>query len=286
MPDHDTESRQEPEKPTEWPTPVGVMPGPEIGARSTTSPQPGPMVNRGQRAKPGSGGTRLPGAGWVSMNPISTGRCRNHLTTPRFGMMPDGRGQLFVHSGLKDGPLPVHYEPFESTGKNRLHPDQSTNPAAKRFERDGNRYHPSPDPIYPHVLTTYRLTEHQTAGAMSRNVPWLAELQPEAFAEIDTTIAARLGIQNGDWVVVSTLRGAVEVKALVTERMQPLIIDGRQIHQIGMPWHFGFSGSATGGSANDLSALAEDPNSLIHEGKSLTCAIRARSTRSASGEPE
>ena len=194
--------------------------------------------------------------------------------TPRFVMMPDGLGQLFVHAGLNDGPLPVHYEPIESIGKNRLHPNQSTNPAAKRFERDGNHYHSSPDPVYPHVLTTYRLTEHHTAGAMSRNVPWLAELQPEAFAEIDTTLAAGLCVQNGDWVVVSTARGEVEVKALVTERIQPLMIDGKQIHQIGMPWHFGYSGLATGGSANDLSALAEDPNSLIHEGKSLTCSIR------------
>ena len=79
---------------------------------------------------------------------------------------------------------------------------------------------------------------------------------------------------NGDWVVVSTLRGAIEARALVTDRLRPLLVDGRVLHQVGIPWHFGYSGIATGGIANDLSALVEDPNSLIHEAKAFTCALR------------
>ena len=124
------------------------------------------------------------------------------------------------------------------------------------------------------MITTYRLTEHLTAGGMSRWVPWLAELQPQGFVELSPELATELGIDNGDWVTVETLRGHAEARALVTERMQPLRVDDRAIHQIGMPWHFGFGGLAQGGIANNLSALVEDPNSLIHEAKSFTCALR------------
>jgi formate dehydrogenase major subunit len=124
------------------------------------------------------------------------------------------------------------------------------------------------------VLTTYRLTEHHTAGAMSRWVPWLAELQPEGFAEIGTELAASLGVDNGDWVVISTARGAVETRALVTDRLAPLTVAGRRLHQVGMPWHYGYEGLAKGAVANDLTTLVEDPDSFIHEAKSLTCAVR------------
>ncbi len=191
-----------------------------------------------------------------------------------FIMMPDGRGWLFVPTGLRDGPLPTHYEPWETPVDNLLYPQQPHNPAARALPRPDNPYHPLGDPRFPYVLTTYRLTEHHTAGGMSRWVPWLAELQPEGFVEISPELAAELGIDNGDWVTVSTLRGAVEARALVTERLQPLVIAGRTVHQVGMPWHFGFGGLARGGIANELSALVEDPNSLIHEGKAFTCNLR------------
>lgn len=191
-----------------------------------------------------------------------------------FVMMADGKGQLFTVTGLRDGPLPTHYEPWESPVRNALYPHQERSPAAKLHERDDNRYHEIADDRFPHVLTTYRLTEHHTAGAMSRFLPWLAELQPEGFAEIDPVLAEDLGIENGDWCVISTLRGKIEVKALVTRRLVPLQAGGITVHQVGVPWHFGFSGVATGGIANDLSALIADPNSLIHEAKSFTCAVR------------
>jgi formate dehydrogenase major subunit len=109
---------------------------------------------------------------------------------------------------------------------------------------------------------------------MSRFVPWLAELQPAGFVELSPELAGELGVATGDWVVVSTLRGETEARALVTERLAPLVVDGRTVHQVGMPWHFGYSGLATGGIANDLTALIEDPNSRIHEAKAFTCAVR------------
>ncbi len=191
-----------------------------------------------------------------------------------FIMMADGKGQLYAATGLRDGPLPTHYEPWETPVGNRLYPDQPRSPSAKLHDRPTNRYHAIADPRFPHVITTYRLTEHHTAGAMSRFVPWLAELQPEGFVEIDPSLARSLGVDNRDWVTVSTLRGAIEARALVTDRIPPLMIHGERLHQVGVPWHYGYTGLAQGDVANDLSALIEDPNSLIHEAKAFTCAIR------------
>jgi formate dehydrogenase major subunit len=192
-----------------------------------------------------------------------------------FVRLADGKGALFVPSGMRDGPLPTHYEPWESPVDNRLYPEQPRSPVAPEFRRPDNRYHEAGDPRFPYVLTTYRLTEHHTAGGMSRFVPWLAELQPEGFCEISSQLATILGVDNGDWVVISTLRGEVETRALVTDRVRPLTVDGRTLHQVGMPWHFGFGGIATGAIANDLTALIEDPNSRIHEAKAFTCNVRS-----------
>ncbi len=200
-----------------------------------------------------------------------------------FVRMADGRGALFSAASLKDGPLPTHYEPFETPVDNALYPEQPQNPAAITFPRPDNQYHEVNDPRFPYVITTYRLTEHHTAGGMSRWVPWLAELQPEGFVEISPELAAEHGINNGDWVTISTLRGETDARALVTRRMKPLTVDGRTVHQVGMPWHYGFGGLAKGGIANDLSSLIEDPNSRIHEAKSFTCNIR-KGRATANGE--
>ncbi len=151
---------------------------------------------------------------------------------------------------------------------------QQSNPVAKRWERDDNPLQPVGDPRFPHVLTTYRLTEHHSGGTPTRFVPHTAELQPEGFAEIPPELAAELGIRNLDWVVLSTSRGEVETKALVTQRLRPLTIDGHTVHQVGMPWHFGFKGYATGDIANVLTSVVGDPNTSIHEGKTLTCGLR------------
>jgi formate dehydrogenase major subunit len=191
-----------------------------------------------------------------------------------FQIMADGKGWLYSASGLQDGPLPTHYEPWETPVRNLLYPERTHSPVVEHIDRPDNPYHEVGDPRFPYVLTTYRLTEHHTAGGMSRWLPWLAELQPEAFIEISPELATEHNVDNGDWVTLTTLRGEVEAKALVTDRMQPLLSDGKTIHQIGMPWHFGWGGMATGDIANDLTPLLEDPNSKIHEGKSLTCNMR------------
>jgi formate dehydrogenase major subunit len=124
------------------------------------------------------------------------------------------------------------------------------------------------------VLTTYRLTEHHSGGTPTRSVPVTAELQPEGFAEIPPELADELGIANLDWVVLSTARGEVETRALVTRRLRPFRADGRVVHQIGMPWSFAWAGYATGDIANVLTSVVGDPNTSIHENKALTCGLR------------
>ena len=146
---------------------------------------------------------------------------------------------------------------------------QAANPAALRWERADNPYHPPADPRWPHVATTFRLTEHHTAGAMSRNLPWLDELQPAMFGEIDPQLAAEQGIEDGGWMVISTARGDIEARAVVTPRMRPLQIDGRTVHQVALPFHWGED------PANELIALSGDPNVSIEEAKAFSCAVRA-----------
>jgi formate dehydrogenase major subunit len=192
-----------------------------------------------------------------------------------FIMMPDGRGWLFAPTGLLDGPLPTHYEPFESPVDNLLHPQLHMNPAAIKWQRPENPYHATGDPRYPVVATSFRLTEHHTAGAMSRNLPWLAELQPEMFAELDPALAADRGIEDGGWMVIETARGEIEARAKVTPRMRPLKVDGRVVHQIALPWHWGFTGDVQGDITNDLGALSGEPNVSIQESKAFSCNVRA-----------
>jgi formate dehydrogenase major subunit len=169
--------------------------------------------------------------------------------------------------------LPTHYEPVESPVHNALY-RQQTSPVAKHWRRPDNLYHAVGDPRFPHVLTTYRLTEHHAGGAPTRSVAVTAELQPEAFVELAPELAASIGVENLDWVVLSTSRGEIEAKALVTERLRPFEIAGRVVHQIGMPWHFGWEGYATGDIANVLTSIVGDANTSIHEGKALTCNLR------------
>lgn len=190
-----------------------------------------------------------------------------------FTMIADGRASLFVPSGLKDGPLPTHYEPVESPVKNLLYKQQD-NPVAKKWERADNPYHEVADPKYPYAMTTYRLAEHHSGAIPTRMVPVTAELQPAGFVEIPPELAEEKEIKPLDWVVVSTARGEVEARALVTRRLRPFHVDGKRIFQVGMPWHFGWQGYATGDIVNDLSAVVGDPNTTIHEGKAFTCNLR------------
>jgi formate dehydrogenase major subunit len=195
-----------------------------------------------------------------------------------FIMQADGRGWLYVPSGLVDGPLPAHYEPQESPAGNRLYAQQRANPARQqnvRPENPSNRNggDPATDP-YPFVATTYRLTEHHTAGGMSRSVPYLAELQPEMFVEVHPELAALRGLEHGGWATIVTTRTAIEARVMVTERVKPLTVGGRRTHQVGLPYHWGSKGLVTGDSVNDLSGLVLDPNVHIQEVKGFTCDIR------------
>jgi formate dehydrogenase major subunit len=195
-----------------------------------------------------------------------------------FIMQADGKGWLFVPAGLTDGPLPTHYEPQESPFTNPLY-EQQRNPVRHVMPaRRHNRYHPSGDAagsdVFPYVVTTYRLTEHHTAGGMSRFVPYLAELQPEMFCEVSPELAAERGLEHGDWATVVTARSAIEARVLVTDRMTPITVQGRTLHQVGLPYHWGNNGYSTGDSANELAHLSLDPNVHIQEVKAFTCDIR------------
>ncbi|KQX63751.1 formate dehydrogenase [Angustibacter sp. Root456] len=197
-----------------------------------------------------------------------------------FIMQADGKAWLFAPRGMIDGPLPTHYEPQESPVANPLYRQQS-NPARKVFARKDNLWSPSAgEPgadVYPYVFTTYRLTEHHTAGGMSRWLPYLAELQPEFFCEVSPELAQERGLENGGWATIVSARTAIEARVLVTERMTPLVIGGRTVHQIGLPYHWGVGREAvvSGDSANDLLGVALDPNVQIQESKAGSCDIVA-----------
>jgi formate dehydrogenase major subunit len=194
-----------------------------------------------------------------------------------FIMQSDGKGWLYVPSGLIDGPLPTHYEGAESPVRNPLY-NQQSNPTRKTYDRADTPTNPSPpgndNEVFPFVFTTSRLTEHHTAGAMSRTLPYLAELQPAMFIEISPELAALRGIAHMAWAHLVTARSAVEGRVLVTDRLTPLRIDGRVVHQIWLPYHWGSSGLTVGDSANDLLGMDLDPNVLIQESKVGTCDLQ------------
>lgn len=191
-----------------------------------------------------------------------------------FIMHPDGMGWIWVPSGLKDGPLPTHYEPLESQFRNPLFPGvHDSNPPADKEIRPDNPYAKFGDERYPYALTTYRLTEHHTAGGMSRTLPHLAELQPDLFCEVSPEFAGEIGLEHGHWATITTPRGVIEARVLVTQRMRPLWVEGRTVHQIGLPYHWGYEGIVKGDVTNDLLVISEEPNVRIMETKALICDI-------------
>ena len=193
-----------------------------------------------------------------------------------FIMQADGRGWLYAPAGVADGPLPTHYEPQDSPVINPMYRRQR-NPARQLYEHENNRYHPDPGTpeadVFPFAVTTYRLTEHFTAGGMSRWTPYLAELQPAFFCEVSPELADERGLVHGDWATLISARGVIEARVMVTDRMTPLSADGQTVHTIGMPYHWGPNGYSTGDSMNELSSMALDPSSHIQEVKALTVDI-------------
>ena len=208
-------------------------------------------------------------------DPTKTG-LNTQSGTDAFIMQSDGKGWLLASTGCKDGPLPEHYEPLESPVANQMSSVQN-NPLLKVWNT--NAAQDIGDNVglaekYPIVCSTYRLTEMWQTGSMTRNLPWLVEAQPNMFVEIGKELAAEKGIKNGEQVVVSSARGEIQAVAVVTARWKPFQINGKTVHEIGMPWHYGWKGLATGAIANDLTPHAGDPNSGIPEYKAFLVDIR------------
>ncbi len=191
-----------------------------------------------------------------------------------FIMQTEGRGRLFAISGLKDGPFPEHYEPMESPVSNALSKVQN-NPAVTIWKSEIGKLARQASPDLPIIATTMRLTEHYQSGVMTRGSPWLAEAQPEMFAEISPTLAEKLDVKNGDMIQVTSARSAISVHALVTRRVAPLLVGGKQVELIALPFHWGFAGTSPGASANDLSPHVGDPNTTIPEYKAFLCNVSA-----------
>jgi formate dehydrogenase major subunit len=184
-----------------------------------------------------------------------------------FIMMADGQAGLFA-PGLADGPFPEHYEPLESPTRN-LFSSQHLSPAVKvwRPQEVGDAAE------FPIVGTTIRVAEHFQSGGMTRNMPWLVELVPNAYVLMSRELAALKGIRNGDRVRVKTKRGAIEVYAVVISRLKPLLVDGRTVHEVCVPYHFGFMGLSQGAIANTLTPHVGDGNTMIPEYKAFLCDV-------------
>jgi formate dehydrogenase major subunit len=194
-----------------------------------------------------------------------------------FIMQADGKAWLFTPAGLVDGPMPAHYEPQESPLANPFYRQQH-NPVRQIISHPDNEYQPSGNEpgsdVFPYVATTYRLTEHHTAGGMSRFLPYLSELQPAFFCEVSPELAAERGLEHMGWATIISARSVIEARVMVTRRMKPLRAGGRVLQQVGLPWHWGPNGLTTGDSANELSHLSLDPNVHIQEVKALAVDIQ------------
>ncbi len=183
-----------------------------------------------------------------------------------FIMQVHGFGALYG-PGREDGPFPEYYEPLESPFKQHGFSKQNTSPTA--YTSENEKLAPA-DPKFPYIGTTYRVTEHWQTGLMTRRCGWLIEAEPQLFAELDPMLAKAKGIKNGDMVKVSSIRGAVTAVAVVTDRMQPLKANGKLLHTVGVPWHYGWLvPKDAGDSANLLTAAAGDPNTGIPETKAF-----------------
>lgn len=190
----------------------------------------------------------------------------NPGTKHPFIMQTHGLGALYG-PGPVDGPFPEHYEPLESPFAKHGFSSQRANPVAYRADKE--KFSQAGDK-FPYIGTTYRVTEHWQTGLMTRRCPWLVEAEPQLFVEMNPVLAKEKGIKNGDVVQVSSIRGTVKAKAIVTERLQAMHANGKVVHTVGLPWHFGWLTPKNGGdSANLLTAAAGDPNTGIPETKAF-----------------
>src|SRR6266852_88402 len=195
-----------------------------------------------------------------------------------FIMNPEGIGRLFVPlGGMQDGPLPEFYEPIESPIANLLHPNQSNNPVVKKYKTDMDKYAKTGDTEFNVICTTYRLTEHY--HYWTKNNPMNVQLVPEPFVEVPAELADRMGIRGGERVKVTSARSHYIAKAMVTRRIRPMKIDGKEMFQIGIPIHWGFRGIAEDEGktaktlANQLTPTVIDPNAFTPEFKGFLVKI-------------
>jgi formate dehydrogenase major subunit len=215
----------------------------------------------------------VPDGGWPPMT--------NQAKTKRpFIMKPDGVGSVFG-PGRADGPFPEHYEPLECPVPKNLMSSQRMNPVAPVYGTEADA-HLSCDPRFPFVGTTYRVTEHWQTGILTRWQPWLLETQPQLFVEMSNELAKLKGINNGDMCKVSSARGKVEAVAMVTGRFKPMAVQGLTVHQVGLPWCFGWIYPKDGGdSANLLTPSTGDPNTRIPETKAFMVNVEKLGKRRA-----
>ena len=183
-----------------------------------------------------------------------------------FIMNQEGTARLWVRGLMKDGPFPVHYEPFESPVVNVLAPAIRGNPVARVFKDDLENFGDATE--FPYFATSYRLTEHFHFWTKHSLIN--AILQPEFFVEISEELAKEKGITKGGWVRVWSKRGSVKAKAVVTKRIKPLVCDGKVIHIVGVPLHWGFTGVAKKGwGPNSLTSAVGDANTDTPEFKAF-----------------
>jgi formate dehydrogenase major subunit len=219
----------------------------------------------------------VPDFGWIDAKTKLEIPPEVSAKTP-FIMLPEGKSRIFVPGGAcKEGPLPEHYEALECPYVNPVSSQQS-NPVMKVWKSELDRVAQVCDPKYPIIATTFRVTEHWQAGAMTRNLTWQAEMMPEMFVEMSPSLAKAKGIKAGDWVRVKSVRGEVKARADVTHRVAPFTCGKppmqNTVELVALPWHFGFAGLITGGpdaqqnyAANQLAPMVGDANTMIPEYK-------------------
>ncbi len=214
----------------------------------------------------------VPDGGWAPMN--NEDGTENPDSKLPFIMQTNGVAQVF--GNMTDGPVPEHYEPLESplTENPMTGNSQRLNPAVYVPPADEMNAVATPGGTdYPIICSTYRVTEHWQSGVMTRWIPWLNELHPDMFVEMSEELAEEKSITNGEWVKVSSARGEVRAVAVVTKRFKPFTIEGNTVHQVGIPWCYGWVAplmdKTRASSANLLSPNVGDPNTRIPESKAF-----------------
>jgi len=232
-----------------------------------------PVIAWDPNAKGGKGGWvgDVPDGGWPPM--LKADGTPNPKTKYPFIMKPEGHAHVFG-PGRADGPFSEHYEPIEAPVNKNLLSSQLVSPVAPTYNTDMDIYK-SDDPKYPYVASTYRVCEHWQTGVMTRWQPWLLETEPQLFVEMSKELGGKLRIKNGEKVIVESARGKVEAVAVVTIRFRPFDIQGKTVHQVGLPWHYGWVYPKDGGdSANLLTPSTGDPNTRIPETKAFMVNVR------------